>query len=119
MMSISRVRGPNRTVFRGTQAGREALTRWLEEPVEHVRDVRSLLLLKLVLIERAGLDRTPLLHAQRELVVPAVQKLEQRLHESAGTEAIFVRFRLESTRAVVEFIDGLLSERPGIAAATR
>jgi hypothetical protein len=85
--------------------------------VEHVRDVRSLLLLKLVLIDRAALDRTPLLHAQRALVVPAVRQLEQRLAESTGSEAIFVRFRLESTRAVVDFIDGLLAERSGVAAA--
>jgi DNA-binding PadR family transcriptional regulator len=111
------VRGPNRTVFRATPGGREALAEWLEEPVEHVRDVRSLLLLKLVLIDRAGLDRTPLLYAQRELVVPGVRQLEQRLEESSGSEAIFVRFRLESTRAVVDFIDGLLAERPGVAAA--
>ena len=52
-----------------------------------------------------------------ELVVPAVRLLEERLAESTGSEAIFVRFRLESTRAVVDFIDGLLAERSGIAAA--
>jgi len=111
------VRGPNRTVFRATPEGRAALARWLSDPVEHVRDVRSLLLLKLVLIDRAGLDRTPLLEAQRKLVLPAVRTLEQRLAESTGSEAIMVRFRLESTRAVLDFIDGLLAERPGLAAA--
>jgi len=103
------LRGPNRTVFRATAAGREALARWLAEPVEHVRDIRSLLLLKLVLIERAGLDRRPLLRAQRAVVVPAVEALEQRLAQSTGSEAIFVRFRLETTRAVLDFIDGLLA----------
>jgi DNA-binding PadR family transcriptional regulator len=113
------VRGPNRTVFRATVAGRAALAEWLDVPVEHVRDVRSLLLLKLVLIDRAGLDRTGLLLAQRELVVPAIATLESRLTESEGSEAIFVRFRLESTRAVLHFIEGLLSERPSAAAAQR
>src|SRR5690242_13912291 len=76
------LRGPNRTVFRATPAGREALARWLEEPVDHVRDIRSLLLLKLVLIDRAGADRKPLLHAQREVVLPSVAALERRLSES-------------------------------------
>lgn len=109
------VRGPNRTVFRATPVGREALAEWLEVPVEHVRDVRSLLLLKLVLIDRAGLEREPLLRAQREHVVPAIRALEERLERSSRSEAIFVRFRLESTRAVLEFIDGLLAE--GRAAA--
>jgi PadR family transcriptional regulator AphA len=111
------VRGPNRTVFRATPAGRQALAEWLELPVEHVRDVRSLLLLKLVLIERARLDREPLLRAQRAVVVPAIAALERRLAQSRGSEAIFVRFRLESTRAVLDFIDGLLAERPSAAAA--
>jgi len=113
------VRGPNRTVFRATAEGRRALAEWLELPVEHVRDVRSLLLLKLVLIERAGLGREGLLRAQRELVVPAIATLERRLAESSGSEAIFVRFRLESTRAVLDFIDGLLAEQPSPAAVSR
>jgi PadR family transcriptional regulator AphA len=112
-------RGPNRTVFRATDEGRAVVARWLAEPVAHVRDVRSLLLLRLVLVERAGLDREPLLQAQRELVVPAVHALETRLAGSRGTESIFVRFRLESTRAALDFIDGLLAERPATMPAAR
>lgn len=113
------LRGPNRTVYRATGQGRAALASWLFEPVEHVRQVRSLFLLKLVLIDRAGLDPTPLLDAQRALIVPAVDNLEARLAQVAGTEAIFVRFRLETTRAVLNFIDGLLEgARSGNAAAT-
>jgi hypothetical protein len=81
--------------------------------------VRSLLLLKLVLVERASLDRRPLLHAQRALVVPTVHALETRLAGSGGAESIFVRFRLESTRAVLDFIDGLLAERPATMPAAR
>src|SRR6187200_1368420 len=34
------LRGPNRTIFRATAQGREALRQWLAEPVEHVREVR-------------------------------------------------------------------------------
>lgn len=104
-------RGPNRALFKATPEGREELTRWLAEPVDHVRDIRSLLLLKLVLLERAGLDNEPLLVAQRELTVPAVATLEVRLRQSVGTEHVFVRFRLETTRSVVHFIDGLLADR--------
>jgi len=44
------------SIFRVTPEGREALTRWLQEPVEHVRDVRSLLLLKLVFAARLEAD---------------------------------------------------------------
>jgi hypothetical protein len=76
-----------------------------------VRDIRSLFLLKLVLLERAGLDNRPLLEAQRALTVPAVNALEARLRRSIGTEHVFVLFRLETTRSVIHFIDGLLSDR--------
>jgi DNA-binding PadR family transcriptional regulator len=104
-------RGPNRTLFRATDTGREALGRWLSEPVDHVREVRSVFVLKLVLIDRAGLDGRPLLEAQRALTIPAIATLERRLRSSTGTEEVFLRFRLETTRSVVHFIDGLL-ERP-------
>src|SRR5262249_44671521 len=78
-----------------------------------------LLLLKLVLLERAGLDNRPLLEAQREATVPAVTALETRLRQSIGTEHIFVRYRLETTRSVISFIDGLLEERQPVDTAAR
>jgi DNA-binding PadR family transcriptional regulator len=105
------LRGPNRTIFRATPAGLAALERWVRQPVDHVREVRSLFLLKLILIERAGLDPVPLLDAQRAQVVPAVETLETRLAASSGSEQILVRFRLETTRAVLHFIDSLLEQR--------
>jgi DNA-binding PadR family transcriptional regulator len=104
-------RGPNRSLFKATPDGREELARWLSEPVDHVRDIRSLFLLKLVLLERAGLDNRPLLEAQRVLTVPALSALEARLRRCVGTEHVFVLFRLETTRSVICFIDGLLAER--------
>jgi DNA-binding PadR family transcriptional regulator len=107
------IRGPNRTIFRATEEGRRALRDWLFEPVEHVRQVRSLFLLKLVLIERTGMELTPLLEAQRARITPAVEHLEERLSESDGTESIFLRFRLETTRAVLFFIDELLDRGGG------
>ena len=103
-------RGPNRALFKATPDGREALARWKVEPVDNVRDVRSLLLLKLVLIERAGLDNRPLLEAQLALTEPAIAALETRLPRSLGTEKVFVRYRLETTRSVAHFVEGMLAE---------
>ncbi len=108
-------RGPNRALFKATPEGREALARWLAEPVDHMRDVRSLLLLKLVLIERAGLDSRPLLEAQLALTLPAIATLEARLRRSVGTENVFVRFRLESTRSVAHFIESMLEDPPPVS----
>jgi PadR family transcriptional regulator AphA len=112
-------RGPNRSLFRATALGRDELADWLSKPVDHIRDVRSLLLLKLVLIDRAGLESRPLLEAQRAHTVPAVTALDERLAASVGTEHVFVRFRLETTRAVVSFIDGLLAEDRAAGALER
>ena len=100
------VRGPKRTVFRITETGRAALDRWLAEPVPHVHEIRSLLLLKLVFAERLGVDLHPLLDAQRELLEERAEQLEARIDESAGAERIMTRFRLETARAGLRFVVG-------------
>ena len=46
--------GPQRTVYAATAEGRGAADRWLYAPVEHIRQIRSELLLKLALLDRAG-----------------------------------------------------------------
>ena len=58
--------GPRRMLVEATPAGRRALTGWLAEPVEHVRDARSLLMLKLLFLARGDVDQAPLLTAQRK-----------------------------------------------------
>jgi PadR family transcriptional regulator AphA len=103
-------RGPNRTIFRATPAGHEAVAAWLAEPVEHVREGRSLLLLKLVFAQRNLIDPTPMLLAQREAIEEAIASLEERIASSDGSDAILLRFRLESSRAVERFIDGVLDD---------
>jgi len=110
-------RGPNRTIYRTTCAGATALVQWMEEPVEHVRDVRSLLLLKLIFAERTGIDPTSMLEAQHVTISAGVTQLEQRMRASTGSEAILLRFRLESTKAVLRFVEGLLDEMPELQAA--
>ncbi len=67
--------GPNRTMLETTPAGREAVRGWLREPVEHVRDVRTVLLVKLLLLERRGVDRSSLVRDQRELLRPVAAAL--------------------------------------------
>jgi DNA-binding PadR family transcriptional regulator len=104
-------RGPHRMVYVATPAGREQLAAWLRAPVQHVRDIRSLFLLKVVLSERAGIDVEPLLVAQRAALVPLIGWLEAQL-DDAGTEApgetTVAVFRVETAAAVVRFIDGML-----------
>jgi DNA-binding PadR family transcriptional regulator len=100
--------GPQRTLVTATQAGRDGLAAWLWQPVEHLRDFRSLLMLKLALLDRAGLEAGPLLSAQRERVLPIVAALEDQVRSSAGFDRTLATWRLESARAAVRFLDGLV-----------
>jgi PadR family transcriptional regulator AphA len=100
-------RGPARTIVGITPAGRRALRRWLETPVDHVRDVRSMLLLKLALINRSGGDWTPLVDAQRQRLVPLLSSLEAARHEARGFDRVLVDWRLSSSRATLEFLNTL------------
>jgi DNA-binding PadR family transcriptional regulator len=111
------IRGPNRTILRATPAGADALMRWLAEPVDHVRDVRSLLLLKLVFADRLDVDPRPMLEAQHDANTASVAALEERIDVSRGTERMLLRFRLETTRAVLRFIEDMLAVEPVSAEA--
>ena len=101
-------RGGDRTLLRITAAGRRALTEWFEAPVEHLRDVRTELLLKLVLRDRAGLSNRPLLEAQRAHFGGAIDALTS----DRGDLDVVARWRMESACAVARFLDGALGERP-------
>ena len=68
--------GPQRTIFAATPQGREAAERWLDTPVAHVRDIRSHLLLKLALLDRAETDPADLLRRQRAVLEPIARAIE-------------------------------------------
>ncbi|HEX3874147.1 MAG TPA: PadR family transcriptional regulator [Solirubrobacteraceae bacterium] len=104
--------GPNRTILATTQAGLDELERWLEEPVAHVRDARSLLLLKLVYAERSGRDTRPLLERQRDLLRPVVESHRRQLAEATGWNRTIELWRSECMDAVLVFTEKLLALDP-------
>jgi DNA-binding PadR family transcriptional regulator len=69
---------PTRRIFRATLEAQERVTAWLEQPVEHVRDLRSLLLLKVHFLRRRGQPIAGLLHAQREVLLRQERSLVER-----------------------------------------
>jgi PadR family transcriptional regulator AphA len=95
------VAGGDRTIYRPTRAGRARLRRWLLSPVEHVRDVRSELLVKLELGRVLGIDRRPLVVAQREVLAA------RRPPAGEATDDPVTLWREESVRAVFAFLDRL------------
>jgi PadR family transcriptional regulator AphA len=106
-------RGPYREVYRTTRRGRAALKEWLAEPVDHIRDIRSVFLLKLVLAARAGVDRKPMVRAQRDFVASLMNGMEGKPAPGTEPERLYQLFRRDSARALLRFLDDLLDEVPG------
>lgn len=100
--------GPHRTILRITPAGRRAVADWLNTPVEHVRDARSLLLLKLLFLERRNLDRAPLLNAQRARYGSIAERLARSVNDADGFDQTLLRWRLETATAALRFIDSII-----------
>lgn len=100
-------RGPQRTVYRATPAGRAAARRWLRSPVHHVRDIRSQLLLKLALLDRADDDSAELLSRQREVIEPIVRAIEATSAPGGGFDAILLAWRKANAMAALDFLDAV------------
>lgn len=67
--------GPTRTLHRPTRRGRGAVNRWLDRPVDHVRDLRIEFLAKLRLNQRRGRSSVALVRDQREALSDTLDQL--------------------------------------------
>jgi DNA-binding PadR family transcriptional regulator len=92
--------GPTRTVHAATGTGCQRLGDWLDRPVDHVRDMRSEFLLKVVLARRLEHDTTPLVQAQRA-------RLDTRLAElgTPPSTDVVQLWRHHSAQAARTFLD--------------
>ena len=99
------IAGGNRTILAATRQGRARLRRWLGEPVLHLRDLRSELLLKLVLAEQCGIDVSAMLDRQRAVITDISSAL------SATADDIVVLWRREASEAALRFVDAASSHR--------
>ena len=98
-------RGPQRTVYAATPPGQQAVARWLDTPVEHVREVRSHLLVKLALLDRIGGDPTGLLERQKATLAPIAQAINAESAASAGFDATLLAWRRATAAATMTFLD--------------
>jgi len=101
--------GPERTIMDVTPQGRLAVGHWLSEPVAHVRDARSLLMLKLVFLKRSGRDVRALLESQRELLLPAAAAQRERATSADGWQQAVELWRSECVDAVISFTERMLA----------
>jgi DNA-binding PadR family transcriptional regulator len=98
-------RGPRRTLYSATAFGQEAVRHWLDTPVEHVREVRSHLLLKLALLDRAGGDPTELLERQKATLAPIAEAINAEDAPSGGFDATLLAWRRATAAATMSFLD--------------
>jgi DNA-binding PadR family transcriptional regulator len=111
--------GPRRTILEATPTGIAALSDWLQQPVERVRDARSLLMLKLLFLTRRGQDVEPLLSRQAVVFTAQARQLAAAAKAAAGFDRALLLWRLHSTGAVIEFTDAMLTDPASLAPAPR
>jgi DNA-binding PadR family transcriptional regulator len=97
------IAGGNRTILGLTRGGRAQFRTWLATPVVHLRDVRSELLLKIVLAEACGIDIGPMLERQRTQVTEMVQAFDAR-DDRGDVVAIW---RAEAAHTALRFLERL------------
>ena len=102
--------GPVRSLYQATPAGQAAAGVWLSTPVEHARDVRSQLMVKLALLDRSGLDSRDLLRAQLGRLLPVAAALDDRLRDTTGFEHTLVLWRHEAMTATLRFLQALAAQ---------
>ena len=103
-------RGPQRTLYSVTPAGQEAVRHWLDTPVAHIREVRSHLLLKLALLDRAGGDPRGLLERQKAALEPIAEAIKAERPGPRGFDATLLAWRRATTAATLDFLDELTRE---------
>lgn len=99
---VDRNEAGRRAELRNTPSGRRESLRWLTQPVDHLRDLRTEFLLKLALCDRSSVDTGALVHAQRRQLTPAIAALTER-----DPDDVVALWRHESAQAAARFLEQL------------
>ncbi len=91
--------GADRVIITATAAGKRATTEWLNAPVQHLRDVRTELVVKLMMRERFELPMSEFLLRQRAVFEPMINAIEK----APSTTAVSL-WRKESASSVRRFL---------------
>lgn len=95
------IAGGNRTVFAPTVHGRAEFRRWVRQPVEHLRDLRSELLLKILLGQANDVDMSESLTVQHDRISAFIADLDR-----AGEPRDVVQlWRRESAAGALRFLE--------------
>ena len=103
------IAGGNRTILAVTRAGRAQLRKWLATPVFHLRDVRSELMLKLIISEICDIDPVAMLKQQRAHFAHLSDAISAQVR--ADPTDVVTLWRSEFSNASLRFLDRLRTGR--------
>ena len=99
------IAGGNRTILRATRTGRAQIRKWLATPVVHLRDLRSELLLKLIIAEICDIDIDSMLDKQHAHIASLAEVITT--HLEAQPDDVVALWRRESSSAALRFLERL------------
>ncbi|MEP7203307.1 MAG: PadR family transcriptional regulator [Ilumatobacteraceae bacterium] len=101
------IAGGNRTILAATRTGRAQLRKWLNTPVTHLRDLRSELLLKLIIADGCGIDQSKMLDAQHDHIAKMAGGLHDRTANPVDASDVVALWRGELSEAALRFLERL------------
>ena len=99
------IAGGNRTILAVTLTGRAQLRTWLSSPVVHLRDLRSELLLKLIIADLCTIDITHMLQAQRAHITDMAAVITDQIDRRP--DDVVALWRSEASNAALRFLERL------------
>ncbi len=99
------IAGGNRTILAATPTGRNQLRSWIDTPVVHLRDLRSELLLKLLLAEICSIETTDMIERQGEHIAGLTSAIAAQVDAEPGD--VVALWRSESAAAALRFLERL------------
>ena len=91
--------GADKVIISPTAAGKKVVRQWLDTPVSHLRDVRTELVVKIMLRERFGLPLHKFIATQRDIFEPLIASIN-REDSHSPVDA----WRRESASAVKRYL---------------
>lgn len=95
-----------------TDRGRRACRHWLDQPAEHIRDLRTLFLVKCELRKRAGLSVAEFADRQRSQLADALDTLAAADEDHNDIVGLWRRHSAQAAQRALEALAGNSTQRP-------